>query len=74
MPREKAEKEHGISLTEQDVIQGAILTFRDAAGVRWVRMPDGTLSEQTRDAALESVRVALQVAIPESDHEPETLP
>lgn len=39
-----------------------ILTFRDAEGVHWVRMPDGTLSEQTRDTA----RASVQAILPET--------
>jgi len=35
----------------QDALANTILTFRDAAGARWIRMPDGTLKEQTRDTA-----------------------
>jgi hypothetical protein len=31
--------------TNMDV-SGAILMFRDAAGVRWIRRPDGGLVEQ----------------------------
>jgi hypothetical protein len=36
-----------------------ILTFRDAAGARWIRMPGGTLKEQTRDTTVASVLAAL---------------
>lgn len=41
-----------------------ILTFRDAAGARWIRMPDGTLEEQTRGTASDSILVALGRPIP----------
>ena len=36
-----------------------ILTFRDANGVRWVRMPDGALYEQSAATARESVLAIL---------------
>jgi hypothetical protein len=36
-----------------------ILTFRDSLGVCWIRRPDGTLTEQTRDTARESVYAAV---------------
>ena len=42
-----------------------ILTFRDAAGIRWIRMPDGALEEQTRPTAQESVLAALGQPLPE---------
>ena len=34
-----------------------ILTFRDAAGVHWTRMPDGTLKEGYRGTSCDSVNV-----------------
>jgi len=33
-------------------VSGAVLRFRDAAGVRWMRRPDGGLSEQEGNAHL----------------------
>jgi hypothetical protein len=68
LPGEQAdpkEQGHGFS-SAQDAIGSVVLTFHDVAGVRWVRMPDGTLNEQTRDTARESVLAALGVPIPES--------
>jgi hypothetical protein len=41
-----------------------VLTFRDAAGARWIRMPDGTLEEQTRDNAHDSILAALGRPLP----------
>jgi len=38
---------------------GAVLTFRDAAGIRWTRMPDGALSEQSSATVRESIQVGL---------------
>jgi hypothetical protein len=38
-----------------DALANTVLTFRDAAGARWIRMPDGTLKEQERDTARDSV-------------------
>jgi hypothetical protein len=68
-------RDHGVILPGQysdvwggrnnaDAIAHTVLAFRDAAGVRWIRMPDGTLKEQTRDTARESVLVALGVPLP----------
>jgi hypothetical protein len=68
LPGEKADpypRGHGFS-SAQDAIGSVVFTFRDVAGIRWVRMPDGILKEQTRDAVQESVLAALGVSIPES--------
>jgi hypothetical protein len=35
-----------------DAVAKAVLTFRDAAGVRWIRLPDGAVSEQEPGASL----------------------
>jgi hypothetical protein len=43
---------------------GTILTFRDAAGASWIRMPDGTLEEQTRHTAGDSILAVLGRALP----------
>lgn len=48
----------------EDALAHTILTFRDAEGIRWVRMPDGTFDEQTRDTARESVLAALGKPLP----------
>ena len=48
----------------QDALATNVLTFRDAAGVRWIRMPDGALEEQTRDTAHESVLAAPGMPVP----------
>lgn len=42
----------------------AILAFRDAAGVRWIRMPDGSIEEQSCGTARDSVLTALRVELP----------
>jgi hypothetical protein len=39
-----------------------ILTFRDANGVSWIRMPGGALLEQTKPTARDSVIAALAAA------------
>jgi hypothetical protein len=41
-----------------------ILTFSDAAGFRWIRMPDGAISQQSRPTPLESVEAALKPDLP----------
>jgi cbb3-type cytochrome oxidase subunit 3 len=43
-----------------DAVAKAVLTFRDAAGVRWIRMPDGTVSEQLGDRVEASILAASQ--------------
>ena len=51
--------------SREQAVSSVILTFRDAAGLRWIRMPDGALSEQTRAIARESVQVALEPDLPD---------
>ena len=46
-------------LGSDDALARTILTFRDANGVRWVRMPDGALYEQSAATARESVLAIL---------------
>jgi hypothetical protein len=43
----------------RDALATTTLTFRDAEGIRWIRMPDGTLIEQTCATACESILAAL---------------
>jgi hypothetical protein len=75
LPGENPDTEDGEFVSELDAILKVVLTFRDAAGVRWVRMPDGTLSEQNRDTAQQTVFAALGVRMPESvGHEDQTQP
>ena len=52
-----------------DALENTILTFRDASGVHWIRMPDGMLTEQTRGTSRESI-LAITGGTPESpqDH------
>jgi hypothetical protein len=47
-----------------DAVDNTVLTFRDAAGIRWIRMPDGTLKEQEHDTALDSILAALGRPLP----------
>jgi hypothetical protein len=47
-----------------DALASTVLTFRDAAGARWIRMPDGTLKEQERDTAHNSILAAFSQALP----------
>jgi len=42
-----------------DAVGNTVLTFRDAAGVCWIRMPDGTLREQEHNIAADSILAAL---------------
>ena len=46
MPGEKTESFRGFPLDTSLAVSGAILRFRDAAGVRWIRRADGGLVEQ----------------------------
>jgi hypothetical protein len=48
----------------ENAISDLILTFRDAAGFQWIRMPDGALSEQSRPTARESVQAAREPSLP----------
>jgi hypothetical protein len=57
---------NGRQMRYEEAVQSAILTFRDAEGVRWIRMADGTLKEQTRATARESILAALGQSPPES--------
>lgn len=50
-----------------DALANTVLTFRDAAGARWIRMPDGTLEEQVRDTARDSILAALGRPIPAAE-------
>lgn len=38
----------------RDAVATAVLTFRDAAGISWIRMPDGSVTEQDGTSAHES--------------------
>lgn len=42
-----------------DALANTVLTFRDAAGARWIRMPDGILKEQKHETARGSILAAL---------------
>ena len=46
MPGEREEKSRDFPSATNMAASGAILRFRDAAGVRWIRRPDGGLIEQ----------------------------
>ncbi len=46
MPGEREEKSRDFPGETDMAVSGAILRFRDSAGVRWIRRPDGGLSEQ----------------------------
>jgi hypothetical protein len=51
---------NGQQMSYDEALEHAILTFRDADGVRWIRMPHGVLKEQTRPTVRESVVAALE--------------
>jgi hypothetical protein len=58
------------SFSAADVFTYTVLTFRDAFGVRWIRMPDGTLKGQTRPTARDSILAVLEEAsAPAPDYE-----
>ena len=50
---------NGQQMRYEEAVQRAILTFRDAEGISWIRMADGTLQEQTGLTARESILAAL---------------
>ena len=50
---------NGQQMSYDEALRQAILTFRDADGGCWIRMPDGTLREQALPGARESVLAIL---------------
>jgi hypothetical protein len=44
----------------QDAIDGTVLTFRDAAGLHWIRLPDGELTAKPFPPTAETVAQALE--------------
>ena len=46
MPGEREEKSRDFPPDINMAVSGAILRFRDAAGIMWIRRPDGGLAEQ----------------------------
>ena len=75
---------NGRQMRYEEAVERAILTFRDAEGLRWIRRADGTLWEQTCSTAHDSILAALgrpllapaQAALaagqPEQPEQPET--
>ena len=61
---------NGRQMPYDQAVQRAILTFRDAEGVRWIRMADGVLEEQIRPTARESVLASLGQPLPEAPAPP----
>lgn len=55
---------NGRQMSYDDALEHAILTFRDAEGVRWIRMPGGVLKEQTLDTPERSVLAELETPSP----------
>jgi hypothetical protein len=55
---------NGQQMPYDEASEHVILTFRDAEGIGWIRMPHGVLKEQTQSTARDSVLVALGVALP----------
>lgn len=45
----------GPMMSARDAVAHSVLTFRDSQGARWIRMPDGTLSEQTGLSAQDAI-------------------
>ena len=66
LPGKKHYSRSGRIYSSRDLaISLIILTFRDAAGVPWIRMPDGALREQAHPTARESVQAALEPSLPD---------
>ena len=57
---------HGLARQSSSALKlsDVILTFGDAAGVNWIRMPDGALSEQSRATPYDSVKAVLNPDLP----------
>lgn len=53
-PGKSAASKHEFAF--RDALIRTVLTFRDSQGVRWIRMPDGTLSEQTTPSLREGIQ------------------
>jgi hypothetical protein len=49
MPGKKTDTSHDFPLDTNMAVSGAILTFRDAAGVNWIRTADGSLMSADSD-------------------------
>jgi hypothetical protein len=62
--------ESGRQISYQEALKTTVLTFRDAAGARWIRMPDGTLKEQEHDTARDSILAVFGQALPASADPP----
>ena len=55
---------NGKQMRYEEAVERTILTFRDAEGIRWIRRADGTLQEQTRPTARESILAAPGRSLP----------
>jgi hypothetical protein len=51
--------------SRETALSSVILTFSDAAGFRWIRMPDGDLSQQPLADARQSVDAAYRPSLPD---------
>jgi hypothetical protein len=47
-------------LSANKLVSGAVLTFRDAAGLSWIRTPDGALIEQSSDTVADVIRTIFE--------------
>jgi hypothetical protein len=66
MPRKKIRGTGSVIYSSRELaVSDVILTFRDAAGVRWIRMPDGALNQQSCATARQSVLAALEHNLPD---------
>jgi hypothetical protein len=54
----------GRQISYQEALETTVLTFRDAAGARWMRMPDGTLREQELSSVRDSIIAAVGGPLP----------
>jgi hypothetical protein len=57
---------NGKQMRYDEAVRSAILTFRDAEGIRWIRMANGTLKELKRG----TVRHSILDAFGQSSREP----
>jgi hypothetical protein len=62
---------NGRQMPYDEAVERAVLTFRDAEGACWIRMPGGILKPQTHDTAHDSVLNALGQAVPAPADTPE---
>ena len=69
LPGEKADgSSHDVFSNRETALSLEILSFRDSAGIGWIRMPDGALIEQSGPTVRDSVQAAIEPDLPLGYH------